>query len=613
MKFLRFGFVRILGVSALALLASAPSNAAFTEQGATLFGGLNLAARSVSLADFDNDGDLDVFFQGPGTSRTTSNRQILRNNFSETGTLSFTNVTSAMMPNGVGDSWSGGWADYNGDGYVDLFVGSRNAGDDVGVVLRNEGGLAFSNQTNSTGLTDPGWHQNVGWADINNDQLLDLIIGQEGPERHQIYLQGAGFQFTAVGAQVGFQQSFGTHSYGLAIGDVDGDGDLDIYISTCQAGGNIRNNFYKNMLAETGTLSFVDVADTNGTQFMANSYGTEFVDFNNDGHLDLYMAGADGSETKLWLNDGTGNFTDVKSITGHELLRDSNGNPVRGFDFNGAKAIDFDNDGDLDLYFHDNLNTSVGNTRLFRNDGNWNFVDVTAEMGLRFAAGGVHVGAGGFDSVWGDLDRDGDLDLIVPNNSTLSGVATPERVFINDASTNGNHWLYVELEGPSWNTTGLGSSLYATMNEGTEDELTLRREANTNIGTFNQSDLPVHFGMGAATEVDRLLIRWPDGTEQVIYNVDANQYLTVSYNPTTPGDFNNDGSVDTADYILWRKGYGTLYNDAAYADWSANFGWTSTTEGSGSNANVPEPGVVAMLLIATTWAAGSRRSPRVRR
>ena len=73
----------------------------------------------------------------------------------------------------------------------------------------------------------------------------------------------------------------------LAIGDTDGDGDLDIYISTCRSGGNIRNNFFKNMLVETGSLSFVDIADSNGTQFMDNSYGTEFVDFDNDGDLDL--------------------------------------------------------------------------------------------------------------------------------------------------------------------------------------------------------------------------------------------------------------------------------------------------------------------------------------
>ena len=156
----------------------------------------------------------------------------------------------------------------------------------TGDVLRNNG-ASFSNESAATNLDDPGFHQNVGWADIDNDLDLDLVIGMEGPEKHEIYLQGPASQFTPVGAAVGIQVDFGTKAYGTAIGDTDGDGDLDIYISTCRSGGNIRNNFFKNMLVETGSLGFVDIADSNGTQFMDNSYGTEFLDFDNDGDLDL--------------------------------------------------------------------------------------------------------------------------------------------------------------------------------------------------------------------------------------------------------------------------------------------------------------------------------------
>ena len=110
------------------------------------------------------------------------------------------------------------------------------------------------------------------------------------------------------------------------------------------------------------------------------------------------------------------------------------------------------------------------------------------------AVGITSTGLGGYDSVWGDIDLDGDLDLINPNNSNNS-----ERVYINDARPmfRANHWLYVKLHGPGWNTTGIGSSLYATLDAGTPNEVTLRREANTNAGTFNQSDLPVQFGLGA--------------------------------------------------------------------------------------------------------------------
>lgn len=514
----------VLSLATVALLILVPAGAfaaSFTEQGATILGGANLTSRSVSLADIDNDGDLDAFFQGSGTTTSTSNRQIFRNNSIGTGSFTFTNVTSTWLSGlgGVGDSWSAGWADYNGDGLVDVFVGQTNSSGTSGDVLRNNGG-SFSNESASTGLNDPGFHQNVGWADIDNDRDLDLIIGMEGPELHEIYLQGAGSQFTPVGEDVGIQVAFGTKGYGLAIGDSDGDGDLDMYVSTCRSGGNIRNNFFKNMLVETGSLGFVDIADTNGTQNFNNTYGSEFLDLDNDGDLDLYVTGADGQDSKIFRNDGIDGFKDVDTITGHKLLS------TNGTDLNGSKAVDYDNDGDLDLYFHDNL-SATGNQKLFRNDGNWNFTDVTVGAGLSTAAGGAPVGAGGYDSAWGDLDRDGDQDLIDPNNSTLSGNPTPERVYVNDASTNGNHWLYVELAGPSYNTTGLGASLFATVNEGTPEEVTRRREANTNIGTFNQSDLPVHFGLGAATIIDELLVQWPDGTKQSLYDVAVDQYSTL--------------------------------------------------------------------------------------
>ena len=535
---------------------------------------------------------------------------MFRNNIVGTGSFTFTNVTATMVPAGLSSSWSAAWGDYNGDGLVDVFVGQANASGNSGDVLRNDG-TSFSNESASTGLDDHGFHQNVGWADINNDRHLDLIIGMEGPEKHEIYLQGSSGSFTPVGLATGFQADYGTKAYGMAIGDTDGDGDLDVYISTCRGGGNIRNNFFKNMLVETGSLSFIDIADSNGTQYFDNSYGSEFVDFDNDGDLDLYMTGAQndttnvGNATKIYLNVGNNQFVDVDTITGHELLRDASGTPVRGVDFNGSKAVDYDNDGDLDLYFHDNL-TSTGNQRLFRNDGNWEFTDVTALEGLDVAAEGDPVGAGGYDSTWGDLDRDGDQDLIDPNNSTFGGTPTPERVYVSDASTNGNHWLYVELEGPAYDTTGIGASLYATLNEDTPEETTLRREANTNPSTFNQSDVPVHFGLGAATLVDELLIQWPDGTKQSLYDVGVDQYLTVQY---LPGDYNGDSVVDAADYVVWRDGFGSTYSLSDYEVWRAHFGEGLSGSGAATSGTVPEPASAGLLLVALA-ACLRRRLPR---
>ncbi|MGL4514856.1 MAG: CRTAC1 family protein [Lacipirellulaceae bacterium] len=577
------------------LLSTDARAVAFTEQGATILGGANYSARSVSLADIDNDGDLDAYFQGS----TSAARQMWRNNVVGTGAFTFTNVSSTMLPSGLSASWSSAWADYNGDGRVDVFVGQENSSSNTGSVLRNNG-TSFLNASSSTGLNDPGFHQNVGWADIDNDLDLDLLIGMEGPtEKHEVYLQGASGAFTPVGAATGFQVAFGTKAYGMAIGDSDGDGDLDVYISTCRSGGDIRNNFFKNLLVETGSLAFVDVADSNGTQNLNNTYGTEFLDFDNDGDLDLYVTGADGEDTKIFRNNGGNQFTDVDTFTGRALLSDN------GVDLNGSKAVDYDNDGDLDLYFHDNL-SATGNQRMFRNDGGWTFTDVTVTAGLHVAAGGAPVGAGGYDSAWGDLDRDGDQDLITPNNSTLGGTTpTPERVYVSNATTNGNDWLYVELKGPTSNTTGLGASLYATIDGGSLDGVTLRREANTNPGTFNQSDLPVHFGLASATLVEELRVVWPDGKKQSLRNVAPNQYLTVRY---LPGDYNGDGVVNAADFTVWRDGLGSVYTQGDYAVWRDNYG--SALPAVSSAEATPEPATLALALLGVAASSGRRASQR---
>ncbi len=585
------------------LLAAESTAQTFSDQGATILGGANFNSRSASLGDYDGDGDLDLFFQGGSATGLPDARQLFRNNLIGLGSMTFTNVSS-NLPTGLGPSWSAAWGDYDGDGNVDVFVGQSNIGGD-GDVLRNDGAGAFTNESVATGLNDPGFHQNVAWSDIDNDRDLDLIIGMEGPEEHEIYLQGPGSSFTPVGASVGFQEDYGTKAYGMAIGDTDGDGDFDIYISTCIAGNNIRNNFYQNMLVETGSLSFVDIADTNGTQFMQNSYGTEFADFDDDGDLDLYMVGADGEPSKIFRNNGSNMFTDVDTITGHALLSDTSG------DLNGARAVDYDNDGDLDLFFHDHkpLNGKDLARKLYRNDGSWTFTDVTIAEGLNATS------EGSYDSAWADIDMDGDQDLIATTDSSFD-----ERVFISNASTNGNHWMYIKLSGPSDNTTGIGASLYATINEGTPQERTIRREANTNAGTFNQSDLPVHFGLGSATQIDELKVVWPDGTEQIIKNLAVDQYLTI----TTPGDFDGDHDVDADDLAQWESDYGVNGNSDSFLDgnsdgldflaWQRQFG--NGVSPLAAAQVVPEPTSAWLLLSAAAvpcrrrWRRAYRQSIR---
>jgi enediyne biosynthesis protein E4 len=598
-------FVSAVSASiAMSLFAGPSALAAFTDVSTSIFAGapagVNFESRSASLADIDNDGDLDLLFQGAANYTPNPDLPIpprlYLNNVIGTGAHTFTDITSTLaysLPTATNGSWSAAWGDYDGDGNVDVFIGETNSGT-RGAVLKNNWPKNFSNESIAVGLNDPGFHQNVAWVDIDNNRHLDMVIGMEGPEKHQVYLQNAAGQFTAVGAAVGFQADFGTKAYGMAIGDTDGDGDLDVYISTCRADNNIRNNFFKNKLVESGTstLSFEDIADTNGTQFMTNSYHAEFQDFDDDRDLDLFMVGADGERSKIFRNNGGNMFTDVDTLPsrgGLPLFSDQGG------DFNGGKAVDYDNDGDLDLFFHDHLaNNGKDNSRkLYRNDGDWVFTDVTAAQGIAQTARGA------YDSVWGDIDLDGDQDLIAPTDGGFL-----ERVFTSDASTNGNHWLYVELAGPSYDTTGIGASLYATINDGTPEERTLRREANTSAGTFNQSDLPVHFGLGVAGLIDQLRIEWPDGSSQNLFNVAVDQYLTVHY---LPGDYSGNGIVDAADYVFWRKGFGTIYSQADYDVWRAHFGQSLPGSGFGASASIPEPTGACLIAVALSLFVGSGR------
>jgi len=502
---------RAIAAAILVLLLGGGTSQAqtFTLQPDSVFDNLLVTAVSISLGDIDGDGDLDVMVQGVPNSR-----RMMRSTFVGTGVLDFTNVTNTLGPlvGGNDTGWSAAWADYDGDGDVDIFLGQSNLGTNRGDLFRNDGAAGFLDVSAST-IDEPGFHQNIAWNDIDLDGDLDLIFGMEGPEMHEIYRQNADGSFTPIGAEVGLHVPYGTKSYGMAVGDYDGDGDCDIYISTCILNSGIRNNFFENRLIPDGHLHFVDIADENGTQYMNNSYGTEFVDLDNDGDLDLYVTGADGYATKIWRNNGDKTWTDVDTLLGHPVIGQN------GTDRNGSKAVDYDNDGDLDLYFHDHVAGNPNRARwLYRNDGGWVFTEVGASVGL----GGTN--EGGYDSAWGDLDLDGDMDLVTATASNRQ-----ERIFLNSASAQGNHWLQVRLKGPRGNTTGIGASLYATIHTGTPQEMTIRREANTNASTFNQSDIPVHFGLGATSVVDRLRIVWPNGVEQILTDLPTKQYLTVEY------------------------------------------------------------------------------------
>lgn len=193
-------------------------------------------------------------------------------------------------------------------------------------------------------------------------------------------------------------------------------------------------------------------------------------------------------------------------------------------DARSASFADHDNGGDLDLFAQGHVPLGGRNIArvLCRSDGNWEFTHVTWAEGLPAS------NEGAFDCAWADFDLGGDLGL-----GALTRFGYPEWFSVNSASANGDHWLQVRLVGTRENTTAIGARLCAAINAGTPDERTLRRDAHANAGTFHQSDPPVRFGLGAERVGDRPRIFWPDGQEQVLTEVAADQFLTVEIPPLT--------------------------------------------------------------------------------
>ena len=291
------------------------------------------------------------------------------------------------------------------------------------------------------------------------------------------------------------------------------------------------------MLAQTGSLSFIDIADTNGTQFMTNSYGTEFHDFDDDGDLDLFMVGADRQPSKIFRNNGGNQFTDVD--TAHRPRRSC----VR------RRAISM-------AASPSTTTTTATSTCSFTTTARTaskampasciatmaigTFTDVTVAEGMaRHEPRGLRQRLGRHRPRRRPRPDRGHRQHLLRTRLSQRRLDQRQPLALR------------ELAGPD-NTTGIGASVYATLDEGTPDERTLRREANTNAGTFNQSDLPVHFGLGSADHIDKLRIEWPDGTIQLLLDVSVNQYLTVTI--PGPGDFDGDGDVDGHDFLVWQRG-----------------------------------------------------------
>ncbi len=452
------------------------------------------------------------------------------------------------------ETWGLATVDWNADGCDDLYVGRH--GLQFPHLYRNGCPGAFAEKTNLLHLDQLPWKRThdrhtPNFGDYDADGLMDLFIvtgggsGRTPGEDDQLFHQLPAGDFEEVAAGLGMTDRLqsGRHTIWF---DYDGDGDLDLFVGHFPQVERVKAPGY-NVLWRQRQGTFNDAARRAGVKVIERSHEGVATDLDQDGDMDLLLA--PGEDVTLYVNQGDGTFTrtllgigkaaavvpgdydndgdqDLFYTRGRapsdtaesRLYRNDGGTWTK---VNGANVqypntltplwLDVDNDGDLDLYVTRNIDGSGINqpNLLLLNDGAGEFVDDAA------AAGVVGPTDGALDSAaWADFNRDGFLDLAV----LISGSQTAVQIYLNQG--NSNHWLTVRLRDPNGkNRNGIGAKVWATMGS-----RTLYRELTSSQSRESQSALYIHFGLGTATVVDTLRVRWPDGTQQTFTDVPADTH-----------------------------------------------------------------------------------------
>jgi hypothetical protein len=453
--------------------------------------------------DFDNDGHLDLFVD----NHYNISSCLYRNN----GTGTFTNIrpTSGLRP--AGDRHGSAWVDFNNDGALDLSItkgahGGHGLGEKQDELYQNLGASQFTNIAEAAGVTNTwGRGRSVAWGDYDNDGQVDLLLGNTESDLSLLKNNGDG-TFLDVTVQAGL----GSLDYNECVFvDYNNDGFPDIFCTDTKAQNPPGDILFKN----NGDGTFTNVSHQAGIGRLSNGRSIAVGDFNNDGYLDLFISRGtdDGPLTQsLYKNNGNGTFSAVTNRSGVGIIANSR----------AAAWGDFDNDGYLDLYLVDSGTDPVGKgaNHLFKNNKNGTFTDVAGTTGVQ-----VLVASRGRGAAWGDYDNDGFLDLFVTNGEDNTDFVTgPQILFHNER--NSNHWLKINLVGTTSNRQGLGAKVIVQVGDTIQ-----YREANGAMGHYlSQGAGPLHFGLGKATVVDQITVKWPSGVNQILSNISADQEVTVT-------------------------------------------------------------------------------------
>lgn len=497
----RLAFTRTLPASLALATWFARFAAPATAQTFTPVSNPDLAAHvsfslGASWVDVDGDDDLDLYVV---TGFSGNNANVLYRN--DAGTL--VRVTSGPLVQDGADTACSTWADVDNDGDLDAYV--SNLGSQGGMFFRGLGNGAFTLATPSV-LTDPALKgTGCAFGDYDNDGHADLVVaalfGAAGiATGNRLFHNNGDGSFSEVTSGPVVTTTDSHHHPTWS--DFDGDGDLDLFFGTGGAGGIKTDRFYRNQWAETGTATFTPITTAPLATDLRDSQQIVWVDYDNDGDLDMFAVNYSTVPNQLYRNDG-GTFVKLTTAAGPIVAEIAA--------HHGAVWGDFDNDGDQDCF----VVTDLGNfDKFYRNQGNGTFVKVSTGTIVTQALSAYGVTAG-------DYDRDGDLDLFVPTARSEG----PSQLFRNDLAT-GAHWVRVRCEGTLANRSALGAKVRLRAVIGGQPRWQMR-EILASGSYGGQSALEAHFGLGDATLVDTLRVEWPGGGVEELTNLPVDRRLDL--------------------------------------------------------------------------------------
>ena len=495
----------------------------------------------VALLDYDNDGRLDIFFTNGARIDDPmpddklpdkSDRKYWNRLYHQNSDGTFTDVTERAGLTGMPQNhYDMGIAvgDYDNDGFEDIYV----TGYGGNTLYHNNGDGTFTDVTKSAGVAGGGWSASAGFFDYDNDGKLDLFVTryvnwtfktnrycgekQAGyraychPDNYDgvtniLYHNNGDGTFTDVSEKAGIANPKGK-GLGVSFADYDGDGFTDIFVANDSVQCFLYHNNGNGTFTETGLLAGVGYNE-DGKTFAG--MGTDFSDYDNDGRPDIVVTDLSNERYMLFRNNGDGTFRDVTNQSGL-------GGATLSFAGWSTRFFDYDNDGWKDLFVAqshvmDTIEKTSPNLRylqpplLLRNESG-RFVRVAPGEAFQISWAGR-------GAAFGDIDSDGDIDVVVSNAGQKAYVLR------NDGGNRGN-WIRIETIGKKSNRDGIGSRVKVVGTSGLTQYFTI----NTAVGYLSASDKRLVAGLGADSTAKLVEIRWPSGIIQKFENVKAGQTL----------------------------------------------------------------------------------------